>query len=895
MTAQVGRTRRPAVDSEACLKPLPSRALLGVWIVAAFLALPAPCGPAHCLAAGADESASRPLTCRMLDVSSEHTEGGWSRQALTDGSTAAGSGWSSASHADAGSVEWCSVLLDGWRVLTGVTLWSGSDSARGLPVDFKIQFCTDLGQTWYDLPAGQVVGLDPASTRRTIALEFPEVVARGIRIYATHLGPAGDEGHSLRLAEVQAFGRERPGPFYSSISGEFDADLNNYWRIFGLGLHRDHEADPLLWGLKWWGSAEATGGDWTELKLYWHAEPRDRAAMRHWLRCLPIDADGTVWATDSAREHLGRQRLYHAGADYINKLWECYRWEGDREWLTSVPDFGIATADDEEEVTEYASPDYYIQLIAGDGLVLAQTFTAEDAFKAVRVKLQVQESSQYELRCLRQGDNQLVASRTYAGTEDHARLWTTLELEEEAEAGEYRVELRNTAAQAPGKPAVYWTHPVGWYVSDGDDYADGTSGMNGMMDLSLIEKARKAMDYLLRQEGLRGQSEGIVVITSTDHTGLPAKAYEPGGPSKPSSYFDLVRSGHKDAFVNVRYLKALESMIALERADEDARQAERLAEQLAKARAAFHKTFWNESTGRYAGWVDIRGRMWDYGEAAVNLEAVLREAAPRTAAGSIIEWLSGRRTVEGDTSKGADIYHWPFAPRKNTLAYESNGEMHHFAGGWFYDFRGDGGGRGNFGNHEQNGGTLALLAYDDVMARLAVSGPDAAWERFADGGASFMREFHRDLFNRPTAADPRHAGERFQSYVLASPECGLPFMVVLHGFMGVEPDGHVLHIRPRLPTGVDLLGLREIEFRGREYAIEVRRPDTVVIEPGAGTSRDLSIGLGHLAPGATYVATAVFASGPPAVIQRFNADDAGRAAVDWVIDSSARLRIERQP
>ncbi|MEP0841316.1 MAG: hypothetical protein HRF43_01235, partial [Phycisphaerae bacterium] len=685
------------------------------------------------------------------------------------------------------------------------------------------------------------------------------------------------------------------GPFRSSVSGEFDADLNNFWRFFGLGLHAGRPEEPTLWGLKWWGAADTSCGDWIETKLYWHADAATRETLWHWLRTLPLDADGYVWASDGGREHLGRHRLYHTNADFINKLWACYRWEGRRELLTAVPDYGVGVVDADGDEHDLCSPSGFVHLVAGDGLVLAQTFEAAEEFRAVRVKLQVQDTSVYELRCLRHADNQFVAGHVFTGQDGHERSWTTLEFEEPAEAGAYRVELVNRAPQAEDKPAVFWTHPVGWYLSADDVYDGGESGANGLIGENLLGKARLAMDYLLKQDYMRGASEGVVIITDGDHTGLPVKMHERGGPSMPSTYYDLVRSGYKDAFVNNRYLAALEAMIGLELAAGDAGRADRLSEQLGKARTAYHKTFWNPATGRYAGWVDNHGRMWDYGEVAVNLEAIVRGAATPQAARSILDWVGGRRAVEGDTSKGPDIYHWRFAPRKNTRGYETAGELNHWWGGWFYDFRPDRNGRGNFGNQEENGGTNLFISYYDVMARLAVNGPDDAWERFYAGERSLLREYHRDLFHRPPPEDPDRPGERYQAYVLSLPECGLPVTAVLYGFLGLEPDGDVLGIRPRLPAAVDRLGVGEIEFRGREYAIEVRRPDTVVIEPGPGRGWELSIALSGLAPRSSYTASTVREGGSTSTVAKLETDEAGRATFTWAVHPGGRLAIERTP
>ena len=77
------------------------------------------------------------------------------------------------------------------------------------------------------------------------------------------------------------------------------------------------------------------------------------------------------------------------------------------------------------------------------------------------------------------------------------------------------------------------------------------------------------------------------------------------------------------------------------------------------------KRFWNEKTGRF-GTVDLDGSLHDYGFTFLNNEAVYYGFATPEQARSIHAWIAGERTVEGDTSSGADIYHWRFGPRSTT-------------------------------------------------------------------------------------------------------------------------------------------------------------------------------------------------------------------------------------
>ena len=88
----------------------------------------------------------------------------------------------------------------------------------------------------------------------------------------------------------------------------------------------------------------------------------------------------------------------------------------------------------------------------------------------------------------------------------------------------------------------------------------------------------------------------------------------------------------------------------------------KIAEECASRRAPL----WRPERGRFVGWMDLAGA--GYGFTFVNLEAVPYGLATSEQARSILEWLDGKRIIQGDTSTGADIYRWRFAPRATTNA-----------------------------------------------------------------------------------------------------------------------------------------------------------------------------------------------------------------------------------
>src|SRR5207253_9157850 len=121
------------------------------------------------------------------------------------------------------------------------------------------------------------------------------------------------------------------------------------------------------------------------------------------------------------------------------------------------------------------------------------------------------------------------------------------------------------------------------------------------------------------------------------------------------------------------------------------------------------------------GTLDLDGNMHDYGFTFLNNEAIYYGFASESQAKSIRDWLSGKRVVEGDTSQGADIYHWRFGPRSTTLR-----NLDYYFWGWSAPESIP------FGNQVQDGGAVLGWSYHDLMATVSTQGPDAAAARIAE-------------------------------------------------------------------------------------------------------------------------------------------------------------------
>ena len=653
-------------------------------------------------------------------------------------------------------------------------------------------------------------------------------------------------------------------PFFSSLGPSFDDPLNEFYRIFGFGSNYGKHKEKFMGGIMHWDSAETSGGcNWAEQKLYWYNDPDIRAELRQRLVRLPFDRDCRyLWSTDGGRLHVFQARIISTNPELITKTWEVLRWETPefaRKWLNTTQDYGIGYVPANGTVKELCSPDDYVRRIGDFDNTTEQTFVADDTATDVLAKLFVTDQSIYRLTLYNRENMTPVAQKIFRGTEDHADRWTRWKLEKPLSAGEYVLEIKNVAHEVLGtkmnwQNTAYYHHPVGWYASEFDVYPAGVGGMNGWIGETQWQRLRANMEYMLYDNGSTKVVDGLTIITYPTQTGVPVPLdKEPvvseidnrESISLPSTYYDLVRSGYKEAFVNNRWREAYYAMMMLEKYYGDKDKADEYRQLFLQATQAFRETFWNPKTGRYVGWIDIEGNVWDFGEVAINLMAIftnhralelgtVADKGKMTAEHrSIMDWIDGRRIVEGDTSTGKDIYFFGFSPRKNTLGYESIGlDVNHWWGGWYYNFLPDGTGMANFGNQEENGGTNPYIAYYDIMVRLALAEEsdtpqqrqkmiNDAWNRFYVADNSFLKEFLKDKFFRPTEHPPgRHPEDRYQVHVMALPESGLPAKVILDGFMGVCATPDALTVNPRLPDGVERLGVKDVLYQEKVYTLK---------------------------------------------------------------------------
>jgi len=301
-----------------------------------------------------------------------------------------------------------------------------------------------------------------------------------------------------------------------------------------------------------------------------------------------------------------------------------------------------------------------------------------------------------------------------------------------------------------------------------------------------------------------------------------------------SNYWDLLPCGGEDALATIYYYDALLDLANLE--EEISRHPQWCVPSGAEA---FHPAdlrnharevkeysghrFWNKKTGRF-GTVDLDGVLHDYGFTFLNNEAIYYDFATSQQARSIRDWISGRRTVQSDTSKGADIYHWRFAPRSTTRR-----NIDYYFWAWSKPEKIP------WGFQVQDGGAVLGFSYHDLMARLYTDGPDDAWQRLQEI-ASWFAETQAAGGYRAYYKDPQHgtmqgsnvAGglgldkEFFESILVPQ--------VMLYGFLGFQPTADGFSLSPRLPKTWPELTITNIRIH--DCVIDITARDHIVTVTG---------------------------------------------------------------
>ncbi|CAF1960795.1 unnamed protein product [Rotaria magnacalcarata] len=322
---------------------------------------------------------------------------------------------------------------------------------------------------------------------------------------------------------------------------------------------------------------------------------------------------------------------------------------------------------------------------------------------------------------------------------------------------------------------------------------------------SILPRAELVVNFLI--SNMNG-SAGIPINTIND--GISEN-------SRPSTYMDQVKSGWKDAWIALTFYTALNNIAALESVVGNETNREFYQSLADKLNSAFDDIFWNETTGRYAGWVDRNGNQHDSGYVYINLEAIARGLGNRSKADRIFDWLSrpADPILIGPHNGSTDVYHNIVAPRTTTENVRQSDWD-----GWSDPDEG----RRPYGGLVESGGTMMWLTYYDVMARLRFNYTDEAFnilnnmlERVDNDSNCLTFNYEKGRIRDDFGEDFVQIGSNFPF-----PESGIAAISFLHGFVGVTAQIDGLKICPQLPSSLDFIQA-QVNYIGVTLTIRVSK------------------------------------------------------------------------
>lgn len=245
---------------------------------------------------------------------------------------------------------------------------------------------------------------------------------------------------------------------------------------------------------------------------------------------------------------------------------------------------------------------------------------------------------------------------------------------------------------------------------------------------------------------------------------------------------------------------------------------------------------WNPETGRFA-WAIYdegskpgeAGEPFDQGTTEFNLYAVSVGIATKSQAESIMSWITGERTVDGDDATGEDIYFYEFAPRVNTKSQNNNVSIHTL---------------GSFGKDIQNGGASLHVSYYDIIARYKYYGADNSFERFKDiqtwyekvqaaggRGYNFYRAYYAELQAEYGSIYKPSGGGTVGAIGLDEEfyESSLLYATIPTTYFGLDSTKyHQLSVTPNVPTALDYMAMENLMFENVRYDLYVTDTGAVV-------------------------------------------------------------------
>jgi len=640
-----------------------------------------------------------------------------------------------------------------------------------------------------------------------------------------------------------------------------DKDLEDFINDF---MHRHLRYNEDAVGYQALGSSVMFNKEWEAMALMWFDStsktvPDDRhEMMKKWITQIPVDKFGYVWQsmgnlhpTTSSAFFFSQGWLF---PNYTDSRTRARGWEFNSSsvegWETNARQTytqnGLLMAEYKGERLEYTSPPIKIETFHAPFIELDmrisdnKNFGENSDIEDIYIMWQTENEPEFsEDKMVSHKEFSTIPSRITANFMRH--LFFPMHLHEKWE-GENIIRLKVVVQAKDGKEID---------LNSGINFLRGSYDTRHSNNMTLLLRA--AEEYFRYTGDIKFLEENITRLRMATQfmlshlkgeEGLIDRGYFTGhdgirgvGHGISNGYFDIVSLPAKDFYGNVYFYKLLKSIEYLEKMVEESKISVEYPEVVSPdgrgvvkynensdtlnalaetVKENIRNTFWDPVNKRfYAGYND-NGEKIDYGFLYMNLEAIEAGIPTMEQSKDIMDWVSGKRIIEGDDSTGEDIYAFEFAPRTTTIKNSD-----HYVWGW--------GGLTLFGDQVQDGGTVLFLTYYDIMSRLIVYGPEDAFQRLKEvqewyekikdaggQGERFYRDYYEALGIQLQGGGT--AGGIGVDYEFI--ESAVAYSVIPFGFLGMTSKNlNTITFSPQIPKAIEYLGIENLLFNGVKYDV----------------------------------------------------------------------------
>ena len=400
--------------------------------------------------------------------------------------------------------------------------------------------------------------------------------------------------------------------------------------------------------------------------------------------------------------------------------------------------------------------------------------------------------------------------------------------------------------------------PTSQYIMAFGEYASTSRDLEFLQNN--LARLRQAIMWEL--ECLKGKQGMLDISYLQGHDGIPGQV----GHGISDCYYDITPSPAINFWSNINFYNALKTVIAVEKmaaaygitdTTANIRHPYNVEERiqwtysvadleriLSNLKANIEKPyvdgdydwsekggFWDAKTGRFIQGFTAEGVKLDYGYLHYNLEAVSYGIGTDAQVKSIMDWVSGDRIVEGDTSTGDDIYIFEFAPRYSTVDNKKD---------YLWAYQKGGEGRLRFGDSVNDGGAVITWSYHDLVARVQERGVEDAFGRLKeinawyDKVASYGGEginFYREYYDRQDVVTVQGSGNEggagLDSEFL---EASLMYAAIPYGFFGFDAtEANTIGFTHNLPDALTYWQINHMEVGSLKFSVKMTKNSFTIL------------------------------------------------------------------